>query len=653
MNLLKFMVGCTLSALFSLLVIQSNAFGQAPAQEAAAEWTLMFYMDADNDLEGAQMKDLDEMMAIGSNAKVNIIVLADRNVKGENDDEDKRKYTNRTVGGLKNWTTAKLMVVEKGKLRQLADWGEVNMGDPATLKKFVKSVSAQFPAKRFGLIFGDHGEGWIGIVGDESADGNSLDTVELQAALKDITALTGRLELIGFDACLMANFEAAKAIAPYGKAMVASEELEPGSGWHYTPLLRNLSQNPAIDGFALGKIIVDTFHAFYLGAAQGKRDQTVTLGVIDLTKIPALETAISDLGVRSRAFMKSSGRATWNKTAEARSNTETYGGSDGGEEGDGGDFFDIVDYAGKIKLQKPDADTIRSANTAIAAVKAAVTYKINGSARPGSSGLSIYFPREKETLVETAYALTPFSVSGKWFPFIGEFASLQEADEEAPQVRNVKATDKDIAKADVVTVSAEIIADDLEDATFVLAESNADQQIIIGAIPAEPDENGILSEEWDSTWFTIGNEDKELICPITDFEELADAADVYLVEVPAQIRFKGGKQWRDITMYFVLDFNQNDVIGEFVYAFEFKGNRAREVFLDPGDAVRPVYLSIDNDGNEDLVAATDEADIIQIKTSDGVAVGRADVAAGKYLIGFTATDYAGNTAEAFTEVTIE
>lgn len=128
---------------------------------------------------------------------------------------------------------------------------------------------------------------------------------------------------------------------------------------------------------------------------------------------------------------------------------------------------------------------------------------------------------------------------------------------------------------------------------------------------------------------------------------------MYLAEVPAQIRFKGGKQWRDLTMYFVLDFNQNDVIGEFVYAFEFKGNRAREVFLDAGDSVRPVYLSIDNDGNEDLVAATDEADIIQIKSPDGVAVGRADVAAGKYVIGFTASDYAGNTAEAFTEVTIE
>jgi hypothetical protein len=39
----------------------------------------------------------------------------------------------------------------------------------------------------------------------------------------------------------MGNFEVAKAMAPYGHVMVASEELEPGNGWDYTPMLEALN----------------------------------------------------------------------------------------------------------------------------------------------------------------------------------------------------------------------------------------------------------------------------------------------------------------------------------------------------------------------------------------------------------------------------
>lgn len=316
-----------------VFVSAHNIFAQNPT----AEWTLMFYMDSDNNLEAAQLGDLEEMMAVGSSANVNIVVLCDRSAKG--DDED--GYTSRAIGGLKNWTTAKLLRVEKGKLTELADWGEVNMGDAANLKKFLQTATTEFPAKHYSLVFGDHGAGWVGIVSDESANGDSLDTNELQTALKDVTAKIGKLDLIGFDACLMANFEAAKAIAPFGKTMVASEELEPGNGWNYTPLLGSLVQNPQMDGFALGKRVVDTYRDFYLGPKEGNRDKTVTLSVIDLGKIAALETAVSNLGIQNQTFMKSGGRKTWLETARARSRSEEFG----VHNGDHFNYYDLSDYA--------------------------------------------------------------------------------------------------------------------------------------------------------------------------------------------------------------------------------------------------------------------------------------------------------------------
>ena len=130
------------------------------------------------------------------------------------------KYTNEPIANLKDWTTAKLLSVEHNHLEELDDWGEVNMGDPATLKKFLQTAIKSFPANRYGIIFEDHGTGWPGACGDESNDDDMLTSDEIAASLKQVTATTGKFELIGFDACLMGNFEVARAMAPYGHVMV-------------------------------------------------------------------------------------------------------------------------------------------------------------------------------------------------------------------------------------------------------------------------------------------------------------------------------------------------------------------------------------------------------------------------------------------------
>ena len=634
---------CTLIA--ALFLIIPGPTGGVSAQNAPAnkaEWTLMFYMDADNNLEAPQLNDLAEMMTTGRTAEINIIVLCDRSTKSE----PVRGFTSRAIGGIKNWTTAKLLAVEKGALTELADWGEVNMGDPATLKRFMQTATAEFPAKKYGLVFGDHGGGWTGIVADESAHEDTLDTVELPKVFKEITATTGKLELIGFDACLMGNFEAARSISAYGKTMVASEELEPGSGWDYKTIFSKFSANPGMDGVALGRIIVDAYRNFYQGPDEGGRDHLTTLGVIDLTKMDALEVAVSNLGIRNQAWMNGSGQSGWQKTARARKETEMYGGKDVLD-------FDLVHYAENIKREAPDAETIKAADAVIAAVKAAVPYRMNGDGRPHASGLSIYFPTTQETLLNTGYPASPFSTTGKWLPFLASYNKVAIADTQPPAIENVQTSDADVAPADVITVTAKVKPDEVAEASFVLAESNKDGQIIIGALPTGPDEKGILREEWDGTWFSIGDGTKELICPIENFEELEGADDVFVVEVPAQVRYKGLTEWEDITLYFYIDFSKEDVSGEFIYAMESDGKQTNEVELLAGDAVRPVYLSVSNEGDIDEIASDDPADILMIKDDDDIFVGEMDVAPGKYLIGFLITDYVDNTRDEFTEVDVK
>ena len=98
----------------ALVSPNSSAHQDEPRE---AEWTLMFYMDSDNNLEAAQLEDLREMIAVGSTPEVNIVALVDRAASADEDDG----YSAEPVANLKNWDTAKVLFVEKGRLRQLDD----------------------------------------------------------------------------------------------------------------------------------------------------------------------------------------------------------------------------------------------------------------------------------------------------------------------------------------------------------------------------------------------------------------------------------------------------------------------------------------------------------------------------------------------------
>lgn len=630
--------------LLTLFLFFPTTFSAQPVQ---AEWTLMFYMDSDNDLELPQMIDLLEMAEVGSSAQINIIALVDRNASGDEDNN----YTNADVGGIKNWTTAKYVRVEKGKLRELADLGELNMGDPENLVAFVEQTAKNFPAKKYALVFGDHGSGWPGILHDEGNGDDSLNMTELNAALAKATKTAGKLELIGFDACLMANFEVARTVSPFAKYMVASEELEPGNGWNYVAIMNGLTANPAMDGKTLGEGITRSYKNYYTAGEPENRKPSITLSLLDLSKMDALNAAFADFSVRNQGILKT-GRDGLVRTARARSSSEKFGA--GGPGAQTVDFFDMGHYAQNLKINVPDPDTKRAADALITALSATVVSNVYGAAHPKASGLSMYFPDlNKEGLAKSGYGKHPFQQGMKWMGMLTDIATLFQADTTKPQISPVQSSKPELVKDGVVTVSAKVNADDIEEALFVVAEEHEKQSIIIGSIPTEPDEKGNLVEEWDGSWFSIGDGTKEVICPITDFAEIDDEKDVYYAEVPAEIRYKGKKNWLRVTLYFVIDFNQEEASGEFVYAIIETKAGQREVKLDKGDSIRPVYLSIDENGDEEEVASSDEGDILNITDKEDLYVGNMDVAPGDYSIGFVITDFAGNVSDKFVPVKID
>ena len=218
-------------------------------------WLVMLYQNADDEiLEKDIFIDLNEAELVGSSADVTIVAQLDRFDGAFDGDGD--------------WTSARRYLVgqdddlETIGSEQLDDLGELDSGDWRTLAEFAIWAIETYPAQKYALILSDHGAGWVGGWNDNAPrEGSSFTTDDIDRALREILGRTGvgRLDLIGFDACLMSQVESLAAVTPYAQVAVASEEVEPALGWAYQQFLAELVATPSMDAQDLGRAIVESY----------------------------------------------------------------------------------------------------------------------------------------------------------------------------------------------------------------------------------------------------------------------------------------------------------------------------------------------------------------------------------------------------------
>jgi hypothetical protein len=329
-----------------------NPQGAAPRVEPRA-WTVMVYLNGDNNLEKEILSDFREMATVGSTDQVNIVAQLDRHPgytqDGENDWSDTRRFW------IKRGSEPTIQEAEPDFA------GEIDMTSGTALRDFVAWARQRFPARRYALIIGSHGEGWryyadrldlgpaeevrrieefdsaasladtsglveviptdadirnhpVRSITHDMTSGGKLYNREMQDALESVLA-GEQLDLIGFDACLMAMLETAYALRRSANVMVASEENEPEEGWSYEDILTQLTASPEMDGEELAKEIVRAY-----GAAH-PRHPGVTLSAIRLSLIAETANAVSDLADDLSRAMEA-GEAT--RIATARQRCRSY-----------------------------------------------------------------------------------------------------------------------------------------------------------------------------------------------------------------------------------------------------------------------------------------------------------------------------------------
>jgi len=233
------------------------SLASSPTSRAADKsWTVLVYMDADNNLEDVGIEDFLEMSAVGSTPDVNVVVQMDRTPGFES-----------TYG---DWTSARRFYVTAGMEPDApgTDLGEVNMADPAELVSFVNWGIGNYPATHYFLVLWDHGDGWQGVVvDDDPVIGDRLNATELRTAMDAIVAANGRrIDLLGNDACRM-TLEIQYELADFVDYFVGSEKDEPKEGWPYTPFLQALTADPAMGPGDVARTLVDAYVGGYEGVA--------------------------------------------------------------------------------------------------------------------------------------------------------------------------------------------------------------------------------------------------------------------------------------------------------------------------------------------------------------------------------------------------
>ena len=379
----------------------------------AAKWTFMVYMAGFNNLTDFATLDLEEMRKVGSTDDVKVAVFIKRL-----DSPD-----------------ALHIIVGKGGVGETEETiANADSGDPQTMLDFVRWTDEKAPAEKYALVVWNHGSGWgvgdldqlysevraergdVGVtprelglrstqdidlslfkktvkeilgmptaglraIASDDGTGHSLDTIELgnvlAAAAKE---LGGPLALLGMDACLMSTLEVAFQARASVQAVVGSEELEPGDGWPYTEILRDLSGNPAMTGAELGAAVVGR----YVESYQHRDNQwPITQAAVQTAHLDEFAGVIDDLATAMQAHLTETGNGTKILRAQSKSTTFT------------GDLVDLRTFCNALIAGGVDESVEAAAHHVLAELEPGRYVVAEGHLGPtveGCGGISLYFP---------------------------------------------------------------------------------------------------------------------------------------------------------------------------------------------------------------------------------------------------------------------
>lgn len=370
---------------------------RAKTQTSTADWTVMVYAAGDN-LEKFGIQDFLEMSRIGSNNKINIVLQFDRTAGYDS--------------SYGNWTDTRRGLVQAGD-KPNSGWGssigEVNMGSANTLQNFVNWGTQTYKAKQYALVMWGHGDGFS--LAYDDITGDAISGGELNGVLRSSADAGKKISFVGADACLMGTTEFAQQICNNASVLVGSQELEPGTGWNYETLFKDLKTSPTADAAQLGAFAVTSYGRTYPSSDE-------TLSAINLSALRtsdplSLTQAISSF---SSIVMKAATRSDLNALGRLR---DYFANDFASSTNDPTNYCDIGKLFNRVASHSGISLSVRSAAQSVLSAYTNAVIQNFSSTVGRSTGLSLYFSK-RGSQPKSDYNATNYSFAAEtqWDEFL-------------------------------------------------------------------------------------------------------------------------------------------------------------------------------------------------------------------------------------------
>lgn len=379
------LTGLMLCSCSSSVIVQDEVKRRASTGES---WTVMIYM-CGSTLEEDYSRAGEVLSSLSYDLPENINVVVE-------------------TGGSRTWSVDQVyseylqrFEVQKNGLRMIDQTASENMGEADTFYEFISWGMETYPADKNIVVVWDHGGGPLGGAAYDSA--YDFDSLSLEDMREALSRLKTKPDMVGFDASLMSNLETASAISLYTDYMTASEDIMPMSGWDYRGLFEYISENPSASVSDVGKVICDGVK----NIASGQEADFVSMAVSDLSKATMLSLAFEGMADTMVGALEDVN--SMRELSYAMNELEYLGGNSKWE-----GYSNLVDIG---ELTSVVSEQIGSpASNIVNAVNEMIIYRTVSDYHNTSSGLSVYYPKHRDSAQLSKYR--DISMSDSYMEFI-------------------------------------------------------------------------------------------------------------------------------------------------------------------------------------------------------------------------------------------
>lgn len=263
------------SGIFLLLLIIVALF--SCSWEKKANWTILVYMAADNNLSPQAEQDIIEMERADLLSSVNVVVQLDPYQYSS----DPRAKRYEITHNLAPYIASPVVEV----------LGDIDSGDYHSLADFVNWGVSRYPANHYALVIWSHGTGWTRDEGSRyiCPDNSSLNQISIAGGdlRRAFQLFPRKMDILVIDACFMQTIEVVTEVYQYTSFIVGSENTVPVEGFPYQEVLE--LWNHFITPRNLAIYIVNRYISSHLpGGSQNpwNFDRQLTCSTVETSRLP-------------------------------------------------------------------------------------------------------------------------------------------------------------------------------------------------------------------------------------------------------------------------------------------------------------------------------------------------------------------------------